>query len=136
MELSKKKTYFRKYYLNNREKIIKRSGEYSRKNRDRVNLKRRERRKKYPELVTNSDLKRRFGIILDDYNQLLYKQESRCAICLIKQDNRRFSVDHDHKTGKVRGLLCSTCNMGLGCLQDDAELLRKLATYIEQHRES
>jgi len=130
MELSKKKTYFRKYYLNNREKIIKRSGEYSRKNRDRVNLKRRERRKKYPELVTNSDLKRRFGIILDDYNQLLYKQESRCAICLIKQDNRRFSVDHDHKTGKIRGLLCNKCNLGLGNFRDSKTILEQAIKYL------
>lgn len=70
-------------------------------------------------------LLRKFGISLSDYNKLLTKQDNRCAICRIsKSDLRRdLSVDHDHATGKVRGLLCDPCNIGLGLFKDNKILL-------------
>lgn len=82
----------------------------------------------------------RYGITKEDFNSLLEKQDSKCAICGREDpgcgDSRRsrFSVDHDHLTGKIRGLLCILCNTALGSLQDSPDLLRKAATYIEEQR--
>lgn len=62
------------------------------------------------------DLKRKFNITLEQYNSLFLSQNCKCAICGIHQKNldRRLAVDHDHYTGKIRGLLCNQCNRQLG----------------------
>lgn len=87
-------------------------------------------------------IKRQFGISLFEYGQMLVAQGGKCAIC--GQENagtrngeaKAFAVDHDHKTGKIRGLLCESCNQGIGKLKDDPALLRKAADYIEKHSAS
>lgn len=68
--------------------------------------------------------------------EMLKKQENRCAICgqplgLVEPPH----VDHDHDSGKLRGLLCGTCNSGLGFFRDNEYLMRKAADYVEKHRE-
>ena len=75
----------------------------------------------------------RYGIDLDEYNELFYKQGGKCAGCSQHQDNikRALSVDHCHKTEKVRGLLCHSCNVALGMVKDNPKVLRKLAEYLE-----
>lgn len=65
-------------------------------------------------------LKNRYGLTEDDYDVLNEMQAGRCAICLNVPDYRLF-VDHDHATGKVRGLLCSKCNGALGWLENNAD---------------
>lgn len=96
-----------------------------------------------PEKTKTYDLKRYFGIELLEYKQLLEDQRGLCAICRGKEfakkhdstkEIRDFAVDHDHKTGKVRGLLCTNCNKGLGHFQDDADLVMKAALYLEKHK--
>lgn len=69
------------------------------------------------------------------------EQDGKCAICrressgLLYGKPRVLSVDHSHKPdGKVRGLLCHKCNMAIGLLQDNPELLRAAATYLEKHQ--
>ena len=61
-------------------------------------------------------LKKKFGISLEEYNQMLEKQNHRCAICGRHESEfkRKLDVDHDHETGKNRGLLCNNCNTNLG----------------------
>ncbi|HHT9147317.1 MAG TPA: endonuclease VII domain-containing protein [Candidatus Wunengus sp. YC61] len=82
-------------------------------------------------------VKRKFGISHDDYNKMLLSQDGKCFLCGTENPNRNgekvgnFSVDHDHKTGKVRSLLCTKCNHGLGNFMDSPSLLRKAATYLE-----
>ena len=85
------------------------------------------------------NLKHKFGLTLEDYEKLLKEQEGKCAICEATEGNSKdwnFAVDHDHETGKIRGLLCNNCNRGLGLLQDSEELLRKAAKYVENYRET
>lgn len=68
----------------------------------------------------------------------LYKlQEGRCAICnCTTEDNRKdFAVDHCHATGKVRELLCNSCNTGIGNFKDNPDLLNKAIDYLEKHNE-
>jgi hypothetical protein len=78
-------------------------------------------------------LKLTFGITWDEYDLLLSCQDGRCAICGGKPRKYLFAVDHDHKTGEIRGLLCSRCNHKLlGSANDDPARLRKAADYLEQ----
>ena len=80
----------------------------------------------------NAYLLRTYGITLDTYNRMLEAQNHQCAICRRDNDDiRKFAVDHDHLTGKVRALLCHNCNKGLGMFQDNADLLQKASKYLE-----
>lgn len=77
-------------------------------------------------------LARRYGMTVTEYEALLRAQDGRCAICGLEPTDRNLHVDHCHKTGEVRGLLCTLCNLGIGMLADDAERLRAAADYLEQ----
>lgn len=81
----------------------------------------------------DNNLKRLYKITESEYNQMFTKQGGLCSICSRPENHmgRALSVDHDHKTGKVRGLLCNSCNRGLGLFLDEPERLRKAASYLE-----
>jgi len=82
-------------------------------------------------------LVRKYGITAKDADDILHKQGDVCALCLcIPNKNLRvpWHVDHDHKTGKVRGILCHHCNTGLGNLRDDTDVLRRAIRYLENER--
>lgn len=75
-----------------------------------------------------------FGISLEDYDLKLEEQKGVCAICGgLCKSGKRLAVDHDHKTGNIRDLLCGNCNGGLGKFQDNPELLIKAADYLRKH---
>ena len=80
----------------------------------------------------NRLLKRNFGIDLKEYRILLEKQNFQCLICgtTARQNGKELAVDHCHKTDKVRGLLCSQCNVGLGMFRDNKVYLRKAIQYL------
>lgn len=74
---------------------------------------------------------RKFGLDENDYISLVEAQNGRCAICLETPTNSRgFHVDHDHSTGKVRGLLCHSCNVALGHVKDDVDRLSRMIDYL------
>jgi hypothetical protein len=75
-----------------------------------------------------------YGLSKDDYESLLTQQNYSCAICSTTSAGGRGSwhVDHDHITGKVRGLLCHCCNTGLGLFKDSQELLLKAKDYLHE----
>jgi hypothetical protein len=77
-------------------------------------------------------LKNLYGIAIEEYNLLFQKQNGKCAICNNTQLDRRLAVDHDHKTGKIRGLLCQKCNTALGRFEDNSELLKRAIQYLEE----
>ena len=82
----------------------------------------------------NKVLKCRYGITLEDYARMLAEQGGSCAICFTEpQKSRVLDVDHCHVTGTVRGLLCRSCNLTLGRMNDDADTLRRAADYLETH---
>ena len=74
--------------------------------------------------------KSRTGIPLAEYDALLAAQGGGCAICGNAPKTRRLHVDHDHKTGAVRGVLCFNCNQALGNSRDDVIVLQRLITYL------
>ena len=80
----------------------------------------------------------RHNIFLSDYDKILKKQDGKCKICKttkIKYKNKgRFCVDHDHKTGKIRGLLCVHCNLLLGHSKDNIEILAAAIQYLINSR--
>lgn len=83
-------------------------------------------------------LKKFYGLTQQNYDDLLKKQMSCCAICKTNKATKKggnFPVDHCHKTGKIRGLLCHLCNRGLGMFKDDLTLLQKAVEYITQTSE-
>ena len=79
----------------------------------------------------NARLKRKYGVDLADHATLLAAQGGGCYICGGGTTRRRLFVDHNHKNGNVRGLLCGRCNNGLGLFRDKLELVRKAADYLE-----
>ena len=71
-----------------------------------------------------------YGLSETEYTQLQEIQKNQCASC---KSETQLAVDHDHKTGKVRGLLCSQCNVALGMLQDDSVKIELLLNYIKEN---
>jgi len=84
----------------------------------------------HPETRRRYELRRKFDLAPEQYAEMLEAQGGACAVCR-KEDRRALSVDHDHQTGRVRGLLCSTCNQAIGLLGDDAAALRAALAYLE-----
>lgn len=111
-----KTCYFAKHRKTNGKKIASYMRKYNKRNR----LKDRARR-----------LKRKYGITLEDYDKLLKQGGGVCWICGNPPTRRSLDVDHDHKTGKIRGLLCHMCNQGLPRFRDKPENLRRAADYLE-----
>lgn len=88
-----------------------------------------------PERQHATDIKRHYGLRIEEYNALLSEQENKCKICGKKHNSSlkrgRLYVDHDHLSGKVRGLLCGSCNSALGHFNDDIVLLEQAIKYIK-----
>ena len=86
-------------------------------------------------IIRNTDnyLKYEYNITLDEYNNLLKKQNDKCSICgkSSKENKKRLAIDHNHTTGKIRGLLCSSCNQGLGKFYDNVEFLENAIKYLQ-----
>lgn len=76
---------------------------------------------------------KRYGLTYADYVEMLAAQNGGCRICGQAPGKRRLAVDHDHQTGKVRGLLCGRCNSGLGFFQDDSARMRQAIAYLDAH---
>jgi hypothetical protein len=103
------------------------------KHRDVILRKKKERRKLFPEKLKaehrKANLKKYYGITPEEHQRMVASQDGMCLICLEKP--RRLNVDHDHTTGKIRGMLCTTCNSGLGHFKDNPALLRLAIEYLE-----
>lgn len=99
--------------------------EYRRENRERINANRR----RNPAADRERWLKTRYGIDQRTYEEMLAAQDGQCAICRATSDVP-LAVDHDHRTGEVRGLLCIGCNFGLGQFGDSPANLMAALAYI------
>lgn len=93
--------------------------DYHAANRERIN---RQRRENY--------MKKHYGMTFDDFDRMLAEQGG-CAICGIEEAN--WHIDHDHETGKVRGILCHGCNVGIGYMGDDPARVQRAADYLRRH---
>lgn len=108
--------------------------------RKKINDKWKEKRKNYygdegrKRKYKHSELLKTFGLTIEQYEQMEINQNKVCAICCKPDKNKRLSVDHCHVTGKIRGLLCSKCNRGLGLLNDEVEILKRCILYLEKEK--
>jgi len=99
----------------------------------------REKSKAYRQSVAGRKAKKRsivrtYGLTLEDYEKMLEEQNNLCKICNEPETEKKsLAIDHDHNTGKGRGLLCSKCNKGIGLLRDNPELLRIAANYLQNN---
>jgi len=94
---------------------------------------RKDSQKNYYKLGQKSRIKSRYGLLLEEYNSIKNRQNNLCAICRKKEYEKELSIDHCHKTGKVRGLLCQKCNTAIGLLNDDILLLKKTILYLKNN---
>lgn len=126
---SENKDYFTTKSLKDKRK------EYNKKNKEKFKkyFKDRYQRIKNMTGVRESELKRRYGITLDKYNDMFTFQEGKCLTCSRHQSELKHAlcVDHCHATGKVRGLLCKKCNTVLGFVNDDISILKTMIKYLE-----
>lgn len=88
-----------------------------------------------PDYYKDADLRKKFGMSLEQYRELERKQDYRCALCRKEPGSKKLAVDHDHKTGENRGLLCDRCNLGLGWFADSIELLEAAIQYLKTHNQ-
>lgn len=103
-------------------------------NKDKINEAQRRWRKEHPEENKKYMLQYHFSLDYDEYKEMLRKQNGVCAICMgVNKSGRALSVDHNHTTGKKRGLLCSNHNLGIGYFKDNPDHLEAAAKYIRQH---
>lgn len=96
--------------------------------------KRMKRNAKFPRYYKGRDLKKFYKMTLEDWDRMYSEQKGLCDICKTEVENP--VVDHNHLTGKVRGLLCRTCNLGIGHLQESPEVLLSAIEYLQKHKES
>jgi hypothetical protein len=89
---------------------------------------------KYRRKEKNYNLKKNYGINIDQYNDMLKKQKNKCLICHNEfKPMKNTHVDHNHTTGKVRGLLCTKCNSALGYFNDDINILKEAIKYLKDN---
>ena len=131
--------YNRESYLRNfeknKEKRNARTRAWFKKNKNYMN----EYNAKHPGKVRAANLKRDFGITSEQYDEMLQTQNGLCAICLkpetaihnFTKQIKNLAVDHDHVTGKVRGLLCQRCNHAIGLVDENPQTLRNATKYLE-----
>lgn len=127
--------YFQhKHYLQNREKVLTKTSEYYQKNKEKI----RSRTQAY-------NIKAKYNITLEQFENILHKQNGKCTICRsilrIKGSNGqdKFQIDHDHKCcpssktcgNCIRSILCSRCNLVIGLMEDNPEILQNAANYLE-----
>lgn len=94
---------------------------------------------RYSRLLRNRNLQKKYGISAEEYDEKFKEIEGQCCICKKTFENppknprEKIVVDHCHATGKIRGFICSHCNVGLGLFFDSPVALREAALYIERH---
>ncbi len=96
-----------------------------------------ESRKKYPDRAKQyyktANRRRNYNLEPEEYELLLSKSNNLCMICSSPPKTKSLHIDHDHKTGKVRGLLCHGCNTAIGLLKEDIEIMKKAIQYIQEN---
>jgi hypothetical protein len=118
------KAYRKRWYSNNKEKYKEQQARYNQ------TLDPEERRMS----KRGAHLKNRYGITLEEYDEMNEAQGGVCAACGGSNGSRVLCVDHDHRTEEVRGLLCDSCNFVLGHVDDNIDTLMALVRYLEKYQ--
>lgn len=132
------KKYRQQYYLDNKSKIKQNRKTYREKNKDLIKssdkLRYENNKNGRKDRAYCYVFKSRYGISIEEKKELLLKQNNKCLLCskeLILLGKSH--LDHDHQTGKIRGVLCYSCNLGLGMFKDDIKILKKAVRYLKNN---
>ena len=124
----------------NVDKVKENNRLYRENNAEQARLAHDEWRKKNPDILRAKNLRKYWPHLTAkeaqaEYDKLLVEQDECCATCLTHRSEykKALSVDHNHLTGKVRGLLCNACNIALGQVKDDVDVLNQLIHYLNKH---
>jgi Recombination endonuclease VII len=88
--------------------------------------------KRHREICWKNDIRNKYNLTVDEYDEILKRQDYKCAICGNTSPNRKLAIDHNHKTKEIRGLLCGNCNRGIGHLKDSVDILQKAVKYLQE----
>lgn len=118
-----------RYNYSKTDKSIKQRREYFQKNKEKL------KNKKDPLKEKLWMLKHRYNLTKEQYINLLETQNFSCAICFTEENKlpKKLFIDHCHKTGKIRGLLCHNCNSSLGLLKENIVIINSLLNYIKSY---
>lgn len=119
------------YRWNHREETNERCKKYRQEHREKAREYAQEYARKYPERIRKQWLKYKYGLTPKQHLQMYADQNGCCAICKRTVPYDRIFIDHNHKTGKVRGLLCQKCNAALGMINEKIRILKSMIRYIE-----
>ena len=119
--IQRKRELSRIAYLADKEKHILRTKRWRDNNKERVTY-----------LYRSKHLKSKFKMTVEEYDVMFENQNCVCKICRLPS-KKKLSIDHNHTTGKIRGLLCFTCNMGIGYFKDSEKLLKSASKYIKEY---
>jgi hypothetical protein len=121
-----KSTSHKNFLLKNKNYILinrKRAKKWNRENKERRQI-----------IVQKNNYKKRYGLSVEQKQELINKQDSKCAICTNDlKDTHDVCVDHNHVTGAIRGILCRKCNLGIGHLNDSIEILKSAQKYLQKY---
>lgn len=122
----------REYYLQNKERFRERNRLYYAQNKEKLAENRKRNKTKKKQYMTDWMLKTKYGITESEYNDMFQAQDGCCAICkrAATYYKRKMAVDHNHLTGKVRGLLCVKCNRGIGCFEESPSMFDSAKSYL------
>lgn len=126
------------YYEKNREKILAQQRRYRTENAEMIHAYDRARGQRFRSgLYKDYDRARKilaYGVDAGTYSAMLSEQHGVCVICSkVNKNGRRLGIDHDHVSGRVRGLLCGKCNMAIGLLGDDAGVVTRALEYLKKN---
>lgn len=122
-----KNIYGKSYWKKNKKRLRIERKDFYNKNKEKIQLANKKRNDKYGFAYR---LKTRYNMTVKDYDKMLKGQKGGCWICGKLPKTRRLSIDHSHKTGQIRGLLCHRCNRGLAWFSDNPKLLNRAAKYL------
>lgn len=142
-DIERRKITKKKYYNKNKDKMVAKSMTFYRKHKKKFKELRRvyyfKNREVYIKDCRINYLKRIFNMSLSDYDKLLKNQNGLCAICgqpetqKINNKTKSLAIDHNRETGVVRGLLCMSCNIGLGTFGENIDNLKNAVNYLVKH---
>ena len=122
---------YKAYKTKNREKVRERESSYYQLNKE--TIKEKLIQSNYRERAAELKRKRIYGVEKEQYQKLLDDSNGRCNIC--GEISTKLHLDHDHYNGKIRHLLCYTCNVGLGSFKDDVNKLQKAIDYLNRYKD-
>ncbi len=143
--------YYRDYYVDHKEEIAKRKSKRWQEHREehkkyrrtyylahkkelaeKQKIYRQKHKREIAEYKRKRTLLRRYNLTLEQVDELLIKQDHRCAICKKPLTEAQRTIDHDHRTGEARGILCMPCNSGLGMFKEDQTVMAEAIQYLKR----